>query len=41
MEYFKKMINICKQMNYSRYKSQEYEEFGKQLQELLAERRAK
>ena len=41
MEYFKKMINICKQMNYSKYKSQEYEEFGKQLQELLAERRAK
>ena len=24
MEYFKKMINICKQMNYSKYKSAEY-----------------
>ena len=41
MEYFKKMINICKQMNYSKYKSPEYVEFGKQLQELIAERRAK
>ena len=40
MEYFKKMINICKQMNYSKYKSAEYGEFGKQLQELIAERRA-
>ena len=41
MEYFKKMINICKQMNYSKYKSPEYFEFGKQLQVLIAERRAK
>lgn len=40
MDYFKKMINICKQMNYSKYKSEQYVEFGKQLQELLAERRA-
>jgi V/A-type H+-transporting ATPase subunit A len=40
MEYFKKMINICKQMNYSKYKSAEYVEFGKQLQELIAGRRA-
>ena len=40
MDYFKKMINICNQMNYSKYKSEQYVEFGKQLQELLAERRA-
>lgn len=40
MDYFKKMINICKQMNYSKYKSEQYVEFGIQLQELLAERRA-
>lgn len=40
MEYFKKMINICKQMNYAKYKSAEYVEFGKQLQELVAVRRA-
>ena len=41
MDYFKKMINICKQMNYSKFKSPEYVEFGKQLQELVAERRIK
>lgn len=38
MEYFKKMINVCKQMNYSKYKSEKYDEFKKQLQELVAER---
>jgi len=41
MEYFKKMINICKQMNYSEYKSEKYEGFVKQLQELIAERSVK
>ena len=40
MEYFKKMINVCKQMNYSRFKSEEYEGFRKQLQELIEERKA-
>ena len=39
MDYFKKMINICKQMNYSKFKSDEYAKFYKQLQELLAERK--
>lgn len=38
MDYFKKMINICKQMNYSKFKSEKYEDFKKQLQELVAER---
>lgn len=38
MDYFKKMINICKQMNYSKFKSEEYEQFYKQLKALLAER---
>ncbi len=37
MDYFKKMINICKQMNYSEFKSAEYEEFYKQLMNLIAE----
>ena len=41
MDYFKKMINICKQMNYSEYKSEKYEGFAKQLQELIAERSVK
>ena len=38
MDYFKKMINLCKQMNYAKYKSEQYEDFKKQLQELVAER---
>ena len=38
MDYFKKMINLCKQMNYAKYKSELYEDFKKQLQELVAER---
>ena len=40
MDYFKKMINICKQMNYSKFKSEEYDNFYKQLQELIEERKA-
>ena len=40
MDYFKKMINICKQMNYSKFKSKEYDNFYKQLQELIEERKA-
>ena len=40
MDYFKKMINICKQMNYSKFKSEEYDKFRKQLQELIEERKA-
>ena len=40
MDYFKKMINICKQMNYSKFKSEAYEDYYKQLQELIAERKA-
>ena len=38
MDYFKQMINLCKQMNYAKYKSEQYEDFKKQLQELVAER---
>ena len=40
MDYFKRMINICKQMNYSKYKSEAYEDFRVQLYKLLDERRA-
>ncbi|WP_321480143.1 V-type ATP synthase subunit A [uncultured Bacteroides sp.] len=40
MDYFKKMINVCKQMNYSEFKSKEYEGFLKQLAELVEERKA-
>lgn len=41
MDYFKKMINICKQMNYALFRSPQYVEFQKQLQELVAERKVK
>ena len=41
MDYFKKMINICKQMNYSVYKSEAYYDFQGQLQALIAERKIK
>lgn len=40
MDYFKKMINICKQMNYSQFKSEAYEEYRKQLEKLIEERKA-
>ncbi len=39
MDYFKKMINICKQMNYSDFKSKEYESYKQQLDELVAEKK--
>ena len=35
-EFFKKVINICKQMNYSEYKSDKYNKFYVELTELLA-----
>ncbi|MDY3914180.1 MAG: V-type ATP synthase subunit A, partial [Phocaeicola sp.] len=41
MTYFKRIINVCKQMNYSLYKSKEYEECLVQLNELLAEKKVK
>ena len=41
MDYFKKMINICKQMNYSKFRSEQYVEFQKQLKDLVAERSVK
>lgn len=41
MDFFKKMINICKQMNYAQFRSPQYVEFQKQLQELVAERKVK
>ena len=38
MDYFKGMINLFRQMNYSEFKSEPFEKFGKQLDELLKER---
>ena len=39
IEYFKKVINLCKQMNYQPFESDKYFEYEKELQALLAERK--
>ena len=41
MEYFKQMINVFKQMNYSEYESDQFKKFNDQLDALLAERMEK
>ena len=35
VDYFKKMINLCKQMNYSEFHSEQYEDFVRQIHEML------
>ena len=37
-EYFKRVINICKQMNYSEFHSEQFEKYVGELNNLLAER---
>ena len=37
MDYFKKMINLCKQMNYSEFKSEKFEDYKKQVRDLMEE----
>lgn len=39
MDYFKQMINICKQMNYSEFKSEKYNSYYSELQDLINERK--
>ncbi len=34
-DYFKKMINLCKQMNYSTFHSEQYQEFKSQVEAML------
>ena len=34
-DYFKKLINLCKQMNYSLYKSEQYYDYIKQIEAML------
>jgi len=38
MDYFKKMINIFKQMNYAKYKSDKFAGFEKELEDLVKEK---
>ena len=37
MDFFKKIINICKQMNYSEFKSDEFMQYQDQLYTLISE----
>ncbi len=39
MDFFKKIINIGKQMNYSKFKSEQYNDYKRQLHDLVAERK--
>ena len=41
MDYFKKMINVFKQMNYSEFESEQFKAFNVQLDELLNEKSEK
>jgi V/A-type H+-transporting ATPase subunit A len=41
MDYFKKIINICKQMNYSEFHSEQFEKYLKELKTVLAEKQIK
>ena len=36
MEYFKKLINLFKQMNYSEYESEQFKQFNEQLDAMIA-----
>ena len=40
-EYFKRVINLCKQMNYSEFHSAEFEDYQQKLNNLLAEKQIK
>ncbi len=39
IDYFKKVINICKQMNYSEFKSDKYNNYNEELNQLISERK--
>ena len=38
MNYFKRIIYVCKQMNYSEFNSEQFNNYNKELQDILAER---
>lgn len=39
MDYFKHIISICKQMNYSEYQSADFEKFAQELKTVISERK--
>ncbi len=40
VDYFKKMINLCKQMNYSEYKSEQYNEYVSEIKAMIEPHKA-
>jgi len=38
IDYFKKLINLCKQMNYSLFNSEQYEDYVRQIKDMLNEK---
>ena len=36
VDYFKKLINLCKQMNYAVFKSEQYNDYKKQIHDMLS-----
>ena len=38
IDYFKRVINLCKQMNYSEFHSEQFEDYRKKLNDLLSEK---
>ena len=38
IDYFMKMINLCKQMNYSQFNSEQYEDYVRQIKDMLNEK---
>ncbi len=41
IDYFKRVINLCKQMNYSEFHSEQFEDYQQKLNALLAEKQIK
>ena len=39
IDFFKKIINICKQMNYSEFESEKYRKYEEELDKLISERK--
>ena len=39
MEYFKRLINVCVQMNYTEFKSEKFNNYCRELDEILAEKK--
>ncbi|MDX9747686.1 MAG: V-type ATP synthase subunit A [Paludibacter sp.] len=39
MDYFKRVINVCKQMNYSAFETDQFKKYESELKEILAERK--